>query len=103
MICRFCEGLGVLQFTGATSPAGLHPQPEGNFRVGLRTEKSRLRRALQHAQDLMRRMRHLPVQEQVDPPQSCAPQSLWVLRHCREHPGTATESIGGWNATCARC
>jgi RNA-directed DNA polymerase len=39
---------------------------KGNFRVGLRTEKSRLRRALQHAQDLMRRMRHLPVQEQVD-------------------------------------
>ena len=39
---------------------------KGNFRVGLRTEKSRLRRALQHAQDLMRRMRHLPIPEQVD-------------------------------------
>jgi RNA-directed DNA polymerase len=39
---------------------------KGNFRVGLHTEKSRLRRALQHAQDLMRRMRHLPIQEQVD-------------------------------------
>jgi len=39
---------------------------KGNFRVGLRTEKSRLRRALQHAQDLMRRIRHLPIQEQVD-------------------------------------
>ncbi len=39
---------------------------KGNFRVGLRTEKSRLRRALMHAQDLMRRMRHLPIREQAD-------------------------------------
>jgi RNA-directed DNA polymerase len=39
---------------------------KGNFRVGLRTEKSRLRRALQHAQDRMRRMRHLPIPEQAD-------------------------------------
>jgi len=39
---------------------------KGNFRIGLRTEKSRLRRALQHAQDRMRRMRHLPIREQVD-------------------------------------
>jgi len=38
----------------------------GNFRVGLRTEKSRLRRALQHAQDLMRRIRHLPIREQAE-------------------------------------
>src|SRR6476469_5416862 len=32
---------------------------KGNFRVGLRTEKSRLRRALMRLQDQMRRMRHL--------------------------------------------
>ena len=38
----------------------------GNFRVGLRTEKSRVRRALQHAQDLMRRIRHLPIREQAE-------------------------------------
>jgi RNA-directed DNA polymerase len=38
---------------------------KGNFRVGVRTEKSRLRRALSHAQDLMRRMRHSPIREQV--------------------------------------
>ena len=38
---------------------------KGNFRVGLRTEKSRLRRGLAHLRDLMRRMRHLPVREQV--------------------------------------
>src|SRR2546425_1170350 len=38
---------------------------KGNFRVGMRTEKSRVRRALQHAQDLMRRIRHLPIREQV--------------------------------------
>ena len=38
---------------------------KGNFKVGMRTEKSRLRRSLMAMQDLMRRMRHLPVQEQV--------------------------------------
>jgi group II intron reverse transcriptase/maturase len=38
---------------------------KGNFKVGLGTEKSRLRRSLAHLRDLMRRMRHLPVQEQV--------------------------------------
>jgi RNA-directed DNA polymerase len=37
----------------------------GNYRVGMRTEKSRLRRALQNAQDLMRRIRHLPIREQA--------------------------------------
>src|ERR1700756_2630187 len=39
---------------------------KGNFRVGLRTEKSRLRRALMRLQDQMRRMRHLSILEQPD-------------------------------------
>lgn len=39
---------------------------KGNFKVGMRIEKSRLRRSLMSLQDLMRRMRHLPVREQVD-------------------------------------
>jgi RNA-directed DNA polymerase len=39
---------------------------KGNFKVGMRTERSRLRRSLMSLQDLMRRMRHLPVPEQVD-------------------------------------
>ena len=38
---------------------------KGNFKVGLRTEKSRLKRSLLRLQDLMERMRHLPVREQV--------------------------------------
>lgn len=38
---------------------------KGNFKVGLRTEKSRLRRSLSHLRDLMRRMRHLAIREQV--------------------------------------
>jgi hypothetical protein len=37
---------------------------KGNFRIGMRTEKSRLQ--LMRLQDLMRRMRHLPVKEQAD-------------------------------------
>jgi hypothetical protein len=39
---------------------------KGNFRVGLRTEKSRLRRAFMHLQDQMRRMRHLTIGEQAN-------------------------------------
>jgi RNA-directed DNA polymerase len=39
---------------------------KGNFRVGLRTEKSRLRRSLMRFQDQMRRMRHLSIREQAD-------------------------------------
>jgi hypothetical protein len=38
---------------------------KGNLKVGLRTERSRLQRRLAHLRDLMRRMRHLPPQEQV--------------------------------------
>jgi group II intron reverse transcriptase/maturase len=38
---------------------------KGGFKVGLRTEKSRLRRSLAHLRDLMRRGRHLPLGEQV--------------------------------------
>lgn len=37
----------------------------GNFKIGFRTEKSRLRRSITNLSDLMRRMRHLPVREQV--------------------------------------
>jgi RNA-directed DNA polymerase len=39
---------------------------KGNFRVGLRTEKSRLRRSLMGLQDQVRRMRHLSIREQAD-------------------------------------
>jgi hypothetical protein len=39
---------------------------KGNFRVGLRTEKSRLRRAFMPLQDQMRRRRHLPIGEQAN-------------------------------------
>jgi hypothetical protein len=39
---------------------------KGNFRIAMRTEKSRLRRALMRLQDQMRRMRHLSPQEQVN-------------------------------------
>jgi len=39
---------------------------KGNFRVGLLTEKSRLRRAIMRFQDQMRRVRHSPLREQAD-------------------------------------
>ena len=61
--------------SGAGHPARIYPEagqageaPIGrsNFKVGMRTEKSRLRRSLMSLQDLMRRMRHWPVREQVN-------------------------------------
>ena len=39
---------------------------KGNFRIGMRTEKTRLRRARTRLQDQMRRMRHLSLQDQVN-------------------------------------
>ncbi len=39
---------------------------KGNFRIGMRTEKSRLRRSLMRLQEQMRLMRHSPLPEQVD-------------------------------------
>jgi hypothetical protein len=38
---------------------------KGNFKVGIRTEKTRLRRSLLSLQDLMRRIRHLTIPDQV--------------------------------------
>jgi RNA-directed DNA polymerase len=38
---------------------------KGNFKIGIRTEKSRFRRSLSVLQDLMRRMRHLRIREQA--------------------------------------
>jgi hypothetical protein len=38
---------------------------QGHVKVGLRTAKSRLQRRLAHRRDLLRRMRHFPVREQV--------------------------------------
>jgi hypothetical protein len=54
----------TIYFLGFTLYCTRHQK--GNFRVGLRTEKTRLRRALMHLQDQMRRMRHLSIQEQAD-------------------------------------
>src|SRR5438477_8814606 len=39
---------------------------KGNFRIGMRTEKSRLRRSLTNLQDLMRQVRHLSIREQAE-------------------------------------
>src|SRR5499427_2633379 len=53
----------TIYFLGFTLYCTLNQK--GNFRVGLRTEKTRLRRALMHLQDQMRRMRHQPIQDQA--------------------------------------
>jgi len=66
---RYAEKRGrkrpeTIYFLGFTLYCTLNQK--GNFRVGLRTEKSRLRRAFMHLQDQMRRMRHLPIGEQAN-------------------------------------
>lgn len=38
---------------------------KGNFKVGMRTERTRLRRSMNRLRELMRRIRHLPIREQV--------------------------------------
>ena len=38
---------------------------KGNFRIGIRTEKSLFRRSLDRLQDLMREQRHLSILEQA--------------------------------------
>jgi RNA-directed DNA polymerase len=38
---------------------------KGNFKVGMRTEKSRLKRGLSSLQELMRQIRHDAISEQV--------------------------------------
>lgn len=38
---------------------------KGNFKIGMRTEKARLRRSLMSLQNLLQRVRHLPIREQV--------------------------------------
>lgn len=38
----------------------------GNFKVGMRTEKSRLKRSLMSLQELMRRIRHYKISDQAD-------------------------------------
>jgi hypothetical protein len=60
-----CERPAV-QLHRPTHPLYCTRNRKGNFRVGLRTEKSRLRRALMRLQDQMRRMRHSPLKEQAD-------------------------------------
>jgi hypothetical protein len=55
--------------TGTLCPSGtLHctRNRKGNFRIGMRTEKSRLRRALMRLQEQMRLMRHSPLLELVN-------------------------------------
>jgi group II intron reverse transcriptase/maturase len=72
---------------------------KGNFRVGLRTEKSRLRRALMRLQDQMRRMRHLSIREQTE----CLNQMLRGHYAYYGIAGNCNGSIGLWNGTGARC
>jgi RNA-directed DNA polymerase len=55
-----------VKFHRPTHPLYCTRNRKGNFRVGLRTEKSRLRRALMRLQDQMRRMRHLAIREQTN-------------------------------------
>ena len=58
--CRRMESIYFLGFTLYCTR-----NLKGNFKVGMRTEKSRFRRSLPNLQDLMRQVRHLSVREQA--------------------------------------
>jgi hypothetical protein len=62
---------------------------KGNFRVGMRTENSRLQRTLMRLQDLMRRMRHIAGQGTGAQPQCLTPRSLRLVWHRRKFPRAA--------------
>jgi RNA-directed DNA polymerase len=72
-VCRFAQGYASKQrrrrpetiyFLGFIRHCTR--SQKGNSRVGLRREKTGMRRALTELQDQMQRMRHLPIQEQAD-------------------------------------
>jgi hypothetical protein len=55
-----------VQLRRPTHPLYCTRNLKGNFRIGMRTEKSRMRRSLMSLQDRLRRIRHLSVREQVN-------------------------------------
>jgi RNA-directed DNA polymerase len=55
-----------VQLRRPTHPLYCTRNLKGNFRIGMRTEKSRLRRSLMSLQDLLRRNRHWSVREQLN-------------------------------------
>jgi hypothetical protein len=67
---------------------------KGNFRIGMCNEKSRLQRTLMRLQDLIRRMRHLPVKEQLGQPQCLTARSLRLFWHRRKLPRAAKGVLG---------
>jgi RNA-directed DNA polymerase len=71
---------GTIYFLGFTLYCTRNQK--GNFRIGLLTEKSRLRRALTRLQDQIRQIRHF-APGTGESSQSNAPWSLCILWHCR--------------------
>ena len=76
---------------------------KGNFKVGMRTEKSRLRRSLTSLQELMRQIRHLTISDQARRNQRHPARPLCLLRHRRETFGHCSRFTEPWSATGARC
>jgi hypothetical protein len=61
---------------------------KGNFKVGMRTEKSRLRRSLTSLQELMRRIRHYAISDQAAEINSSRSRSK-IGGNCDEYPDEA--------------
>ncbi len=75
---------------------------KGNFRIGMRTERSRLRRTLMRLQDLMRRMRHLPVGSKWTTSMSYSEVTTRTLAS-PEISARCKRCIGPWSVTGTRC
>jgi hypothetical protein len=75
---------------------------KGNFRIGMRTEKSRLRRSLMSLQDLLRRIRHLSVRDQVNT-LNAALRGITPTTALQKTFVPCKRSIGRANATGTKC
>ena len=73
---------------------------KGNFKVGMRTEKSRLKRSLASLHELMRRIRHYKISDQVGEINAAPTRPLWLLRRRRKSP-EPRKSLSGRGALLA--
>ena len=75
---------------------------KGNFKVGMRTEKSRLRRSLTSLQEPMRRIRHHRTSDQVGEI-NAAMRGHYATTASAETSGRCSRCTGPWSVTGTGC
>lgn len=67
---------------------------KGNFKVGMRTEKSRLQRSVSSLQELMRQIRHHAISDQVRAINAALRGHYALFWCCRKYP-VANQGVSG--------